>query len=335
VVKVGIIGATGFTGEELLNLLLKHPKVEISYLSAKLERELPLAEIFPKFRARLNLLCKNLDFREASASADLLFLALPHTVSFKVAPFFLKKEKIVIDLSADYRLKDSFLYKRFYKVAHQDRKNLKKAVYGLPEFYREEIRKARLIANPGCYPTVSILSIAPLLKENLLKNIVIDAKSGVTGAGRRPFLEYHYAHLQGNLIPYKPFGHQHLPEILQILSNITEREVNLRFSPHLLPLERGILITVYAELIKKLKRAQIYKIYKKSYENEPFVRIFKERLPQLKDVVGTNFCDIGFEVKDREILIVGAIDNLIKGASGQAIQNMNIILGFKESLGLK
>ncbi len=334
-VKVGVIGATGFTGEELVRLLITHPKVKITYLSAKLDKELPFSEIFPKFKGKLELICENLNINSALNSADLFFLALPHRVSFQIAPLFLNEKKPVIDLSADYRFKDPVVYKKFYKIAHQDKKNLKKAVYGLPEFYREKIKKARLIANPGCYPTVSILSIAPLLREGVLKDIVIDAKSGVSGAGRRACLDFHYVHLSQNLTCYKPFGHQHLPEIVEVLSVITGKKPNLRFTPHLLPLERGIFVTIYAQLTKKLRRAQIYKIYKSYYEGEPFVRIFKEGLPQLKEVVGTNFCDLGFELSGNNILIVGVIDNLIKGASGQAIQNMNILLGFKESEGLE
>jgi len=326
-VKVGVIGATGFTGEELVRLLIAHPGVKITYLSAKLDKGLPFSEIFPKFKGKLELICESLDVNSALNSGDLFFLALPHRVSFQIAPFFLEKKKLVIDLSADYRFKDPIVYKKFYKIAHQDKKNLKKAVYGLPEFYREKIKRARLIANPGCYPTVSILSIAPLLREGVLKNIVIDAKSGVSGAGRRAYLDFHYVHLSQNLTCYKPFGHQHLPEILEVLSAITGKKFNLRFTPHLLPLERGIFITVYAQLAKKLRRVQIYKIYKSYYEEEPFVRVFKEGLPQLKEVIGTNFCDLGFEVSGDNILIVGVI--------GQAIQNMNILLGFKESEGLE
>lgn len=332
--KVGILGASGFTGEKLVDILLKHPKVEISYICAKLEKELKFSELFPKFKNRLNLVCKELNLKEASAAVEVVFLALPHKVSQAIAPFFLKNKRIVIDLSADYRFNNPKIYEEFYKTKHTDKENLKTAVYGLPEFFRSKIKKAKLIANPGCYPTVSSLSIAPLLKEGLIKNIIIDAKSGITGAGRRAALEYHYAHLNGNLFSYKVFGHQHLPEITQTLSTISGKNINLRFTPHIIPVERGIFITVYANLIKELTPSKLNSIYAKYYKKEPFVRVFKEKLPQLKDVIETNFCDIGFQTQGKNIVIVGAIDNLIKGASGQAVQNMNIVLGWDETLGL-
>ncbi len=333
-VKVSVIGATGFTGEKLIELLLNHPKVKISYLSAQLEKEGKISQFFPRFKGRLELPCRNLDLKKAAAAAEVIFLALPHRVSLKIVPYFLKRGKLVIDLSADYRFADPRVYEKFYRTAHKDKKNLKQAVYGLPEFYRDKIKKARLVANPGCYPTVSILSIAPLLKEKLITNIIIDAKSGVTGAGRQAHLAYHYAHLNGNLFAYKPFGHQHLPEIKQVLSDISKTKVELRFTPHVIPAERGILATVYANLTRSVTKSRLNKVYAKYYQQEPFVRFFGSDLPQLKDVVETNFCDIGFNLRGKDIVIVGAIDNLIKGASGQAVQNMNIALGQEEKLGL-
>jgi len=333
-IKVAVLGATGFTGEKLVEILINHPKVKVSYLSAVVEKTARFSSIFPYFKGKIDLVCGNLNLKKA-AEADLIFLSLPHRVSFLYAPNFLEKGKIVIDLSADYRLKDSNIYKAYYGVNHKDKKNLKQAVYGLPEFFKSEIKKAKLIANPGCYPTVSILSLAPLLKENIIakEDIIIDAKSGITGAGRKAALDYHYAHLSQNLKAYKVFGHQHLPEINQILGAITKNEIDLQFSPHLVPIERGILITVYAKLKKKISAKAIQSVYKKYYKNTPFVRVF-DCLPCLKDVVGTNYCDIGFAISGKKIVIVGCIDNLIKGASGQAVQNMNIILGWDEALGL-
>jgi len=332
--KVAVIGATGFTGEKLIELLLNHPKVEISYISAMLDKEISFSELFPKFKDRLDLVCKNLDLAKAAKAADIIFLALPHKVSFSIAPYFIKKKKIVIDLSADYRFKDPKIYEASYKVKHKDVGNLKKAVYGLPELFRKDIKKSKLIANPGCYPTATILSLGPLLEEGLIKDIVVDAKSGITGAGRKACLDYHYAHLNGNLFCYKPFGHQHLPEINQVLSCVSGKKVNLRFSPHVICAERGILITVYATLTKSISEMKIKSVYEKYYRNEPFVRFFDKTLPQLKDVVGSNFCDIGFKLEGKDIVIVGVIDNLIKGASGQAVQNMNILLGLDETAGL-
>ncbi|MBN3039740.1 MAG: N-acetyl-gamma-glutamyl-phosphate reductase [Candidatus Omnitrophica bacterium] len=333
-IKTAVIGASGFTGEKLVELLLKHPRVEISYVSALLEKESSFADIFPRFKGRFELVCKNLDIDEASSKAEVVFLALPHRISLGIAPLLLKKKKIVIDLSADYRLKDTKVYEKFYQVKHTDSANLKKAVYGLPEFFRSKIRKADLIANPGCYPTASILSTAPLLKEQLIKDVIIDAKSGITGAGRKASLQYHFAHLDGNLYTYKPFEHQHLPEINQVLSHIANKKTAVRFTPHVIPAERGILITVYAQLTKALKSQAVTDIYAKYYKKEPFMRFFPKALPQLKDVIETNFCDIGFSLQGKHIVIVGVIDNLIKGASGQAVQNMNIVLGWDERLGL-
>jgi N-acetyl-gamma-glutamyl-phosphate reductase len=333
-VKVGVIGATGFTGEKLIELLLRHPKVEIKYLSAKLDKELKFSQVFPKFKNRLDLVCKNLNLTQAANSADILFLALPHRISLEIAPVLLKKQKLVIDLSADYRLKDPKVYQKFYQTVQKDKANLKKAVYGLPEFFRDKIKKAKLIANPGCYPTVSALSLAPLVKENLIKNIIVDAKSGISGVGRQASLKYHYVHLNGNLFSYKPFDHQHLPEINQTLTEIAKRKVEIRFTPHVIPAERGILATIYGSLTKSLSLRSIGDIYSRYYKNEPFVRLLKQGLPELKSVVETNFCDIGFQVQGQDIVIVGVIDNLIKGASGQAIQNMNILLSLPEVTGL-
>lgn len=333
--RIGVIGATGFTGEKLVEILLNHPEAELVYLSARVDKKVKLSSAFPKFKKRTGLFLEKLNLEKAADLADLFFLALPHTVSFKIAPFFIKKGKTVIDLSADYRFKNAGLYKKFYKTAHKDKKNLPKAVYGLPEFYREDIKKSKLIANPGCYPTVSILSCAPLLKENIIKDIIIDAKSGITGAGRKPFLNFHFAHLSGNMYAYKLFSHQHQPEIEQVLSDLSGKKTELIFTPHVIPVERGILTTVYANLRKKAGKKDIAGIYASYYRDERFVRVLKEKIPQLKDVTDTNFCDIGFEVKGDKIIISSAIDNLMKGASGQAVQNMNIILGIKEDTGLK
>lgn len=333
-VKVGILGASGFAGERLIEILLQHPKVVITYISAMVEKELKINELFPKFNKKIELICKNYNQEEAVNLADIFFLALPHRVSFNIVPFLLKHNKIVIDLSADYRFKDVGLYEKYYNVVHPDKENTNVAVYGLAEFYREKIKKARLIANPGCYPTVSILSLAPLLKEDLIENIIIDAKSAITGAGRKASLEYHFAEFNSNMFCYKPFGHQHLPEIISILKDITNRDIKLRFTPHVIPLERGILITIYANLKEKIDKERIDNIYEKYYNKEPFIRFYRQDLPQLKNVINTNFCDIGIWVEDNNIVIVGAIDNLTKGASGSAVQNMNIIFGWEETLGL-
>lgn len=332
--KVAVLGASGFAGEKLTEILLSHPYVEITYISAIIEKDIKFNELFPRFTKRIELTCKNYNQEEAVKLADVFFLATPHKASFNIVPFLLKNNKIVIDLSGDYRFKDVSLYEKYYNAIHPDKENIKIAVYGLAEFYRERIKKARLIANPGCYPTVSILSLAPLVKEDIIENIIIDAKSGITGAGRKASLEYHFAELNSNIFCYKPFSHQHLPEIVSILKDISSKEINLRFTPHVIPVERGILATIYADLKRKVDVEEINSIYQKYYNNEPFIRFYKQRLPQIKDVVNTNFCDIGFNIQDNHIVIVGAIDNLMKGASGNAVCNMNIIFGFPETTGL-
>jgi N-acetyl-gamma-glutamyl-phosphate reductase len=332
--KVGVIGASGFTGEKLIELLLRHPKVHLSYISFGREGALVYSDLYPKFKKRLDILCATLNVEEAAKKSDILFLALPHKTSFAVVPELLKAGKTVIDLSADYRLKDPEVYKAFYQVEHTDTVNLKKAVYGMPEFFRAKIKKAKLIANPGCYPTAVTLTLAPLVKERLVTDIVVDAKSGITGAGRKAALEYHYAHLNGNMYAYKVFGHQHLPEMRQNLETIGGFKGEFRFVPHVIPVECGIMATVHAKLAKKISKEEILKVYEKYYGKEPFVRLFKDKLPQLKDVCGTNYCDIGVDVDDKYLVAVGVIDNLMKGAASQAVHNMNIICGFDEKEGL-
>jgi N-acetyl-gamma-glutamyl-phosphate reductase len=330
-IKVGIVGATGYAGEELIGILLRHPEVKITSLSAKIEQPQDISKIFPKFLDKISLVCKEPDIKEIIAKCDLVFLALPHTVSMDIVPKLLKAGKKVIDLSADYRLRDTRVYTQFYKTKHQDKINLVKAIYGLPELYRVKIKNAQLIANPGCYPTAAILALAPLVAFNLvdLDSIIIDAKSGVTGAGKKVVENFLFSEINEDFKAYKVNIHQHMPEIIQELSKLSGKKIKVIFVPHLLPLNRGILETVY---IKKTKKGQnIISLYKKFYKKEPFVRIRDEGdFPRIKDVVGTNFCDIGIKDSPDNIIIISAIDNLLKGASGQAVQNMNIMYGFSE-----
>lgn len=337
--KVGIVGATGYAGEELIRILLKHPKVKINYLAAKIKQPQRIDKIFPSLRNRISLICENLDMVKASKLCDLVFLALPHTVSMKVAAYFLNKGIKVIDLSADYRLKDASTYREWYGVGHIDKKNLKKAVYGLPEIYRDKIKKAKLVANPGCYPTGAILSIAPLAKKKIIakRAIIIDSKSGFSGAGRKEPESQFLSQLKGNFKAYKVDMHQHSPEIEQELKKIAGKIINLIFVPHLLPVERGILSSIYIKLKSKQETGKLISLYREYYKNEPFIRIKKNgAFPQLKDVVGTNYCDIGIKasLENDYLIVVSAIDNLVKGAAGQAVQNMNIISNFKETQGL-
>jgi len=339
--KVGIIGVTGYAGEALLDILLKHPQVKITYLAAKIDKIENIDEIYPALKGKLDLICDNqLDTDKAKNLCELLFLALPHTVSMQFVPRLLAAGKKVIDLSADYRLKDTKTYEQFYKVKHTDRLNFKKGVYGLPEIYRAKIKTARLVANPGCYPTAAILALAPLLEQKLINTdeIIIDAKSGFSGAGRETVAKQE-KEILNNFKAYKLNIHQHMPEIEQEFSYLYGKKIKVIFVPHILPIEKGILETIYVR--KSRPAAQTpsrpaLDLYKKFYAKEAFVRILAEgKFPQLKDVVGTNYCDIGIKEEADTVIIIAAIDNLLKGASGQAVQNMNIMYGFPEETALR
>ncbi|MFC1658100.1 N-acetyl-gamma-glutamyl-phosphate reductase [Candidatus Omnitrophota bacterium] len=341
-INAGIIGATGYTGEELIELLLRHPEVRITYLAAKIDEPAPIAEIFPKFRNRTGLVCGLLDLDSAISSCELLFLALPHTVSMGIAPRLLDAGKRVIDLSADYRLEDSKIYEQFYKTRQTDSKNLKKAVYGLPEIYRAKIKQASLVANPGCFPTAAILGLAPLVScksSRIAQPIIIDAITGVTGAGRRAALAYSFCEIEQDAYAYKINAHQHTPEISQELSRLASGRLEITFVPHLVSIDRGILETIYVRYDEKMKveDKKLADLYNKFYKKEPFVRIKQEgEGVHLKDVARTNLCDIAIKAFPQEnlIIITAAIDNLGKGAAGQAVQNMNIMYGFPEQTAL-
>jgi N-acetyl-gamma-glutamyl-phosphate reductase len=334
-INVGIVGATGYAGEELIEILLKHPQVRIVDLSAKIDKPASISQIFPKFKQKIDLICKEPDIKSLIDKCDLIFLALPHTTSLDFVPQLCKANKKVIDLSADYRLTDVKIYQQFYKVKHKDPAHLKEAVYGLPEIYRQKIKQARLIANPGCYPTVSILALAPMMAFNLadLGAVIIDAKSGVTGAGRKIVEDFLFSEINADFKAYKVNSHQHMPEINQELSKLAGKKISVTFVPHLLPLKRGILTTIYIKKSQKSKgqTQNLLSLYKKFYKKEPFIRIMNEGdFPCLKDVVGTNFCDIAIKEGKDSVIIIATIDNLLKGASGQAVQNMNIMYGYPE-----
>ncbi len=338
-VKVGVVGATGYTGEELVRILAHHPGAELVYVSGKEDREVRIQEIFPYLRHSVDLECRAFSAEEAAEKCDIVLLSLPHTVSMQSVGAFLRAKKKVVDVSADYRLKDPAVYEKFYKTAHKDLPNLKSAIYGLPEINRQKIEGASLVANPGCYPTGAILGALPGLKKKIFDpaTIVIDAKSGVTGAGRKADKALNFSEVNESFRAYKLFEHQHVPEIDQELSRAARRDVSVTFVPHLLPLNRGILSTIYAKLTRKIDTAALVDIYRKFYEGEPFVNVYPNgKLPELKSVFRTNFCDIGLRVNEAKGLavIVAAIDNLGKGAAGQAVQNMNLMAGLPETAGL-
>jgi len=339
IINVGIIGATGLTGEVLIELLLNHPNVRITHLFNTGSSTQVISEVFPKFKHRLDLVCTKPDWQKIKKDCDLVFLALPHTVSMKFAPKLLSLGKRVIDLSADYRIKNPSVYEKFYKLNHQDKANLKEAVYGLPELNRAKIKSAKLLANPGCYPTSAILALAPLLAMDLVDtdSIIIDAKSGVSGAGKKLEKEYLFSEIDSDFRAYKVNAHQHAPEINQALSKLSGKKVTVTFVPHLLPIERGIFSTIYLKKAPgaKLKYKSIAELFKKFYQGEPFIRISPDGVfPRIKDVVQTNFCDIGAKDFGKTIIVISTIDNLLKGASAQAIQNMNIMYKLPETAGL-
>ncbi|MDP8212166.1 MAG: N-acetyl-gamma-glutamyl-phosphate reductase [Candidatus Zapsychrus exili] len=338
-VKVGIVGVSGYSGLELLKILLNHKEVRVTYVSAN-NTTGKISVIWPQLKNKCNLVCKKYNVKKAIDLCDVIFLAVPHKTAMKITPELLKNKKLVIDLSSDYRLEAASLYKKWYKETHTDTSNLKKAVYGLPELYREDIKKANLISNPGCYPTAAILGLTPFISvhSNIINSITIDAKSGVSGAGKRVTTALSFAEANENFKAYKVLNHQHAPEIDLYLSKISDKKVSIDFVPHLLPTNRGILETIYVRLDKKVSLNNIYKIYKRFYKTEKFVRVLHlDVQPELKNVTNTNYCDIGLAIsKNGKLLVItSVIDNLLKGASGQAVQNMNIACNFKEDTGIK
>ncbi len=339
-IKVAIVGATGYTGVELIRILLNHPDVEITSLMRKGESLLNISEAFPHIYGQIDLPCNTLKNPEQVAKkADVIFMALPHCSGLDLTDQFLKLGKIVIDLSADFRLKDAGIYEKWYKTKHTHPELLKEAVYGLPEIYKAGIKKAKLIANPGCYPTGAILALKPLVSNKLVKTgcIIIDSKSGASGAGRSLSLKNLFPEVNENITPYNINTHRHLPEMIQELTDSEPSTVQITFAPHLIPVTRGILSTTYVSVQNNESIANIFDMYKDFYKESPFIRILPEgTAPQTKHVYGSNYCDIGiFPNKEaNQIIIISAIDNLVKGASGQAVQNMNIVCGLEETAGL-
>ncbi|MDD5504677.1 MAG: N-acetyl-gamma-glutamyl-phosphate reductase [Candidatus Omnitrophica bacterium] len=339
-INVAICGITGYTGLELIRILLRHPKAAIKVLTARFDKPVKISDVYPEFRGRLDITCQALDSAALfKKGIDIIFLALPHKVSMEYVPGFIDKGKKVIDLSADFRIKDAGIYEKYYGIRHIAPQYIKDSVYGLPELNKAEIRHACLLANPGCYPTGSILAVAPLIAKNLTSKdaIILNAVSGVTGAGKKPDTGLIFAEVSENAKAYKVGSHQHVPEMEQELARISSSKVNIIFTPHLIPVRRGILTTAYVSLKKDQTLDSLIACYRQFYKNAPFVNVYDANvLPQIKDVVNTNTCAIGMAVSsDRsKAIIVTAIDNLQKGASGQAVQNMNIMFGLPETMGL-
>jgi N-acetyl-gamma-glutamyl-phosphate reductase len=335
--KVVICGGSGYAGAELLRILSVHPEVKVVAATSEQSAGKPVTSLHRHLHSYSGLVFENMEKERLLKRADLFFMALPHGASQEAVEYFFRNGKKVIDLSADYRLKDPALYEQWYKTLHRFRGALKRAVYGLPELYRSRIRKASLVSNPGCYPTGAILGLYPALKAGLIEpdSIVVDSKSGASGAGRRAEVAYSFCEVDEGVKAYAVASHRHTPEIEQEVSAISGKKVKVNFTPHLLPIARGILSTIYARLRKKADAGSVMALYRKAYEGEPFVRV-AETLPNVKNVRGTNHCEIGVAVNERTgtLIAVTAIDNLMKGASGQAVHNMNIMMGFDERTAL-
>ena len=334
-IRVAIIGASGYTGAESVEILLKHSEAELVYLSALPQECGNLAQIFPQFKGRCELDVEPLDIGKLAGLADVVLCCLPHKVSMGFVPKLLDAGLKVVEFSADYRIKDVGIYEKFYQVKHTDTKNLKKAVFGLPELFREQIKGAELIANPGCFPTSAILGLAPLLKKGLIEtdSIVVSSVTGVSGAGKNPSVKFHFPNMNENIFAYGIGSHRHMPEMEQIAGEVAGGEVNILFQPHAGPFDRGILSSIYCQPKGAANDKELAGLYEDFYANEPFVQICGDS-PAVKDVAGTNYCHIFPTFVKGRIVIFSALDNLIKGASGQAIQNMNIIFGLDETLGL-
>jgi N-acetyl-gamma-glutamyl-phosphate reductase len=333
--RVGIIGASGYAAADLMRLLLGHPAARITALADLPERCGPLARLFPLFAGRIDLEVVPADPKALAKACDVVFLALPHTASMTYVGPLLAEGAKVIDFSADYRLKKAGLYEKTY--GHKpDEANLAHAVYGMPELYRDAIRPARLIANPGCYPTSAILGLAPLVREGLVapNDILVDAKSGVSGAGRTPRLLTHYPECNESIQAYAIGTHRHQPEIVEQLGRIGKVSVDVLFVPHLTPMDRGIESTIYARLLQSLTPADVAALYHKAYDAEPFV-VVRDEPPSTKHVMGTNYVHIYPTVIGGRAVISAVLDNLTKGAAGQALQNMNLMFGHDETAGLK
>ena len=341
-IKIGILGSTGYVGLELARLLSNHPEAEVVFLDSRSYENKAYSSIFPNMKKILDAPCVsiNLDDEASLAGIDLLFCALPHGLSQKAVQTAYKLGIKVIDMSADFRIKSAPVYEEWYGVKQGALKELDEAVYGLCELHREAIKKSQIIANPGCYPTSIILALYPLLKEKAVEidTLLVDSKSGVSGAGRNLNDAILYGQCNESVKAYSIGNHRHIPEIEQELSLAANEEVIVQFTPHLIPMTRGILSTIYFKNKKNISDNDIEEMYKHYYSKEFFIRLQQQgELPQTKAVYGTNYCDIGFKTDKRtnRIVLVSAIDNLVKGAAGQAVQNMNLLFNLNETTGLK
>lgn len=337
-IKAGIIGATGYAGAELVRLLMSHPQAEIAAVSSVSFEGKPISSVYPAYRFLNDMVCGGA--QDVVEKSDVVFAALPHGLSQDLAKECFDKDKIFIDLGADFRLEDENDYKEWYGGEYKDKKLHQNAVYALPELFRDNIRGKKTIANPGCYTTGVPLALAPAIKAGLVSTdgIIADCKSGVTGAGRGLSQNTHYPDLNEGFHPYKVASHRHTPEIEQTLSHLAGQRVTMTFVPHLLPVNRGILSTCYARLLDGVTKETVRKTYEDFYQNEYFVRLLPDgAAADIHDIKYSNFCDVSLHIDTRTntLIAVSAIDNMVKGAAGQAIQNMNIVFGLDEKTGLE
>jgi N-acetyl-gamma-glutamyl-phosphate reductase len=333
-VQVAILGGSGYTAVELMKILLRHPQAEIAAVTSRDPQ--PVADYHPSLAGRLDLTCEPFDAAAlAEKGVRVAFGCLPHGTSMESIPPLLARGIRVVDLSADYRLRDPAVYAAWYKEQHQDPANLSHAVYGLPELFADKIRDAKLIANPGCYPQTAILGLAPLVANALIEpnTIIIDSKSGVSGAGREPKKTTHFPECNESVSAYAVGSHRHTPEIEQALSDIAPAPVRVIFTPHLIPMDRGIFSTIYAVPNRNMTEAELVELYQAYYANKPFIRVRKTP-PATKDTLQTNFLDLCVKVVRGRVVVLACEDNLIRGASGVAVQNFNIMHGFDERTGL-
>lgn len=339
-IKAGIIGATGYAGGELVRLLLGHKEVEIAWYGSRSYIDKKYSQVYQNMFQIVDAKCMDDNMQELADQVDVIFTATPQGLCASLVTEEILSKVKVIDLSADFRIKDVKTYEEWYNISHKTPQFIGEAVYGLCEINREAVKAARLIANPGCYPTCSTLSIYPLLKEGLIDpaTIIIDAKSGTSGAGRGAKVDNLYCEVNENIKAYGVASHRHTPEIEEQLGYAAGEKIRINFTPHLVPMNRGILITAYASLKKDVSYEEVKAVYDKYYENECFVRVLDQDVcPQTKWVEGSNYVDVNFKIDKRtnRIIMMGAMDNLVKGAAGQAVQNMNLLFGFDETMGLQ
>lgn len=337
--KVAVIGGTGYGAVELTRFLHHHPYVKLEQVISHSQAGVALSQVYPHLITIVDQPMDELKLDEMIDNVDLIFFATPTSVSSKLAPSFIEQGIICIDLSGDFRLNNREQYQDWYGYQAADQLYLDQAVYGLSEIYREQIKKARLIANPGCYPTATLLGLIPALQSNKIKasSIIVDGKTGTSGAGRSTSLTMHYSEMNENVVAYQLGQHKHIPEMERYLSETVDQPIQLNFTPHIVPMTRGIMTTIYADLAKEISQAELIERYQTFYQDDPFIRIRSNgTIPATKHVYGSNYCDIALHIDQRtgKLIVVSVIDNLVKGAAGQAIQNMNILFNWDEQTGL-